>query len=220
MKRREQVASTITPDGLHVELFEHDGEYSIEIDYETLMCSRAPGSEEALASLAAAELEGIPRPHVMIGGLGLGFTVAAAVDAFPPGASVVVVEFFEAIVDWNRKFDFQKNTPLSDPRVSVEVADVFDYLNAAPRPFDAILLDVDNGPEAWCLASNDRLYHDQGLTRIRRALAPDGLLVVWSAVESPAFMKRLDSAGFDARSESVRSRGRKGSRHTLFVARA
>jgi len=199
----------------------HAGDYSIEVDGQPLMSTRAPGSEEALAGLAARELAGNSRPRVLIGGLGLGFTLGAALDAFPRGASVVVVEFFETIVDWNRKFGFESATDrLADPRVVVEVTDVVDYLRDVARPFDAILLDVDNGPDAWCLASNDRLYDRPGLLRIQRALKPGGLLAIWSAEASPAFEKRLSKVGFTARSETVRSRGRKGERHTIFLGRA
>jgi spermidine synthase len=147
--------------------------------------------------------------------------LGAALDVLPTGASVVVVEFFETIVDWNRKFGFESATDrLADPRVVVEVTDVVDYLRDAKRPFDAVLLDVDNGPDAWCLDSNKRLYDGPGLTRIRRALKPGGLLAVWSAEGSSVFEQRLAEAGFTARSESARARGRKGEHHTIFLGRA
>ncbi len=134
---------------------------------------------------------------------------------------MVVVEFFETIVDWNRKFDFESATDrLADPRVVVEVTDVVDYLREVQRPFDAILLDVDNGPDAWCLASNERLYDRPGLIRIRRALKPGGLLAVWSAEGSSVFENRLAEVGFAARSETVRSGERRGGRHTIFLGRA
>ena len=199
----------------------HAGDYYIEVDGRPLMSTWAPGSERALADLAAQELKDNSRPRVLIGGLGLGFTLGAALDVLPRGASVVVVEFFETIVDWNRKFSFESTTDrLADPRVVVEVTDVVDYLRDVKRPFDAILLDVDNGPDAWCLASNARLYDRAGLTRIRRALKPGGLLAVWSAEGSSVFENRLAEVGFAARSEPVRSRGRKGNRHTIFLGRA
>ncbi len=149
----------------------------------------------------------------------MGFTLAAALDVLPLEATVVVAEFFETIVDWNRKFGFESATDrLSDPRVVVEVTDVVDYLRDVKRPFDAILLDVDHGPDAWCLASNDRLYDRPGLLRIQRALKPGGLLAVWSAEGSSVFEKRLAEVGFAARSETVRSRERRGERHTIFLA--
>ena len=220
VKRSELLASTITPDGMQMTLSLHAGDYYIEVDGQALMSTRAPGSEKALADLAARELAGNRRPRVLIGGLGLGFTLGAALDVLPRGASVVVVEFFEAIVDWNRKFSFGSATDrLGDPRVKVEVTDVVDYLRHVERPFDAILLDVDNGPDAWCLASNGRLYDRAGLLRIQRALEPGGVLAVWSAGELPVFEKRLAAVGFTARSEVVRSRGRRGHRHTIFLGR-
>ena len=139
----------------------------------------------------------------------------------PDGAVVVVAEFFETIVDWNRKFDFESATDrLADPRVVVEVTDVVDYLRHVKQPFDAILLDVDNGPDAWCLASNNRLYDRPGLTQIQQALKPGGLLAVWSVAGSSAFEKRLAEVGFAVRSEIVRSRERKGEHHTIFLGRA
>ncbi len=198
----------------------HAGDYYIEVDGQPLMSTRAPGSEKALAEFAGRELAGKSHPRVLIGGLGLGFTLGAALDILPRGASVVVVEFFQTIVDWNRKFGFQSATDrLADPRVVVEVMDVVDYLRNVKRPFDAILLDVDNGPDAWCLASNSRLYDRTGLMRIQHALKPGGLLAVWSAVSSSVFEARLADVGFTARSETVRSRGHKGERHTIFLAR-
>jgi len=215
------LASTITPDGNELTLSMHAGDYYIDVDRQALMSTRAPGSEKAMAELAARELAGNPRPRVLIGGLGLGFTLGAALDVLPRGASVVVVEYFQTIVDWNRKFSFRSETDrLADSRVAVEVSDVVDYLRDVKRPFDAILLDVDNGPDAWCLTSNDRLYDRSGLMRIRRALKPGGLLAVWSAERSPVFESRLADVGFAARSESVRSRGHKGERHTIFLGRA
>lgn len=220
MKPRELEASTTTPDGTRMTLSSHDGDYYIDVDGQELMSTRQPGSEKALAELAASELADRSRPRVLIGGLGLGFTLGAALDVLPPSASVVVVEYFETIVDWNRKFGFESAIDrLADPRVVVEVADVVDYIRSVRQPFDAILLDVDNGPDAWCLRSNDRLYSPGGLERIRRTLLPGGVLAVWSASTSPAFEGRLREAGFTARSEAVRSRGRKGARHTIFLGK-
>jgi spermidine synthase len=221
VKRRELLASTMTPDGKELTLSLHAGDYYIEVDRQGLMSTRAPGSEKEMAALAARELTGNPQPRVLIGGLGLGFTLGAALEVLPPGASVVVVEYFETIVDWNRKFSFRSTTDrLADPRVIVKVTDVVGYLRRVKQPFDAILLDVDNGPHAWCLESNDRLYDRRGLIRIRQALKPGGVLAVWSAEGSPVFESLLAKVGFDARTEVVRSRGVKGERHTIFLGRA
>lgn len=219
MKRRELLASAITPDGMQMTLSLHAGDYYIDVDGQALMSTRAPGSERALADLAVRELGDTSHPRVLIGGLGMGFTLGAALDLLPHGATVVVAEFFKAIVDWNRKFSFESATDrLADPRVVVEVNDVVDCLRHLERPFDAILLDVDNGPEALCLASNNRLYDRSGLIRIQQALNPGGLLAVWSAAESSAFEERLAEVGFSTRSEIVRSRERKGEHHTIFLA--
>ena len=202
-------------------LSQHAGDYYIDLDGQGLMSTRAPGSEKALADLAAQGLTDKSHPRVLIGGLGLGFTLGAVLDVLPSGASVVVVEFFETIVDWNRKFSFESATDrLADPRVVVEVTDVVDYLREVKQPFDAIMLDVDNGPDAWCLASNERLYDRLGLIRIRRALKPGGLLAVWSATGSSVFENRLAEVGFAARSELARSREHRGARHTIFLGRA
>jgi len=220
VKRRELLAETVTPDGERMTLHLHADDYYIEVNGQELMSTRAPGSEKALADLAARETAGNSRPRVLIGGLGLGFTLGAALDVLPRGATVVVAEFFETIVDWNRKFGFESAADrLADPRVVVEVTDVVRYLNKVKRPFDAILLDVDNGPEAWCLASNKRLYDRAGLLRIQRALKPGGLLAVWSAGRAREFLELLTAVGFDASSETVRSRGRRGYRHTIFLGR-
>jgi len=218
VKKNELLASTITPDGMRMTLSQHDGDYYIEVDGQGLMSTRTPGSEKKMAEIAARELADNCDPRVLIGGLGLGFTLGAALDALPGGASVVVAEYFETIVDWNRKFGFESSIDrLADPRVEVVVTDVVRYLRHVKRPFDAILLDVDNGPEAWCLASNEQLYDRSGLIRIRRVLKPGGLLAVWSSEGSSAFENRLDEVGFTVRSEIVRSRERKGERHTIFL---
>ena len=218
MKKSELLASTITPDGMRMTLTLHDDDYYIEVDGQGLMSTRAPGSEKALADIAARELKGNRSPRVLIGGLGLGFTLGAALDALPQEASLVVVEYFETIVDWNRKYGFESaKDRLADPRVGVVVTDVVGYLRRVKQPFDAILLDVDNGPEAWTLASNEGLYDLPGLRRIQRALNPGGLLAVWSSESSLVFEKRLSEVGFRAGSESVRSRENKGERHTILL---
>jgi len=221
MKRSELLASTTTPDGLHMTLSQHSDNYSIEINGQELMSTRAPGSEQALAELAAQELGNTVRPRVLIGGLGLGFTLGAALEALPSSAAVVVVELFETIVDWNRKFAFRSATDrLADPRVQVEVIDIVDYLRTATNPFHAILLDVDNGPGAFTVSSNGWLYGRDGLACLRRTLTPGGVLAVWSAEASRDFERAMTRAGFQARSEAVRSRGRKGEHHTIFVGRS
>lgn len=217
MQPRELLAETATPDGRRMTLSRHAGDHTIEVDGQALMSSRAPGSERALAELAARELS-TPAPSVLIGGLGLGFTLGAALTSFPRKARIVVAELFAPIVEWNRRFEFDPTARLDDRRVKIVVGDVADQL-ARPRAFDAILLDVDNGPGAWTLDSNAGLYDRRGLGKIARALRPGGLLAVWSAEGSPAFLRALANAGYSARAERVRSRGRRGEHHTIFLAR-
>lgn len=219
MKPFEILGSAETRDRQKLTLHRRDGGFFIFLDGEELMATRAPGSERALADLGCQDLPS-KQPRVLIGGLGLGFTLKAALDALPPQATVVVSEAFEAVIEWNRTFlkDLQGGA-LQDRRVSIVQGDVWDQLEEAAT-FDAVLLDVDNGPSAWCLESNGRLYNRAGLERIRRALRPGGVLAVWSAYPGPEFVKLLKKRGFEARSHRARSHAGKGNRHTIFVARA
>jgi spermidine synthase len=221
MKRYEELARTTTRDGVRLTLLQHSEDYYIEIDGATLMSTRAPGSERALAELAVSGLVDIKKPRVLIGGLGLGFTLGAALDGLPRGATVVVAEIFTPVVEWNRKFMFESSKDrLADPRVVLELRDVVDVLREASlTSFDAILLDVDNGPSSFCLESNHRLYNSAGLARIKRALRPGGILAIWSAEPSPPFARKLGKAGFLTETATARARGRKGARHTIFLGR-
>ena len=220
MKPYVELARTKTHDGAQLTLLQHSDDYYIEIDGEPLMSTRETGSECALAELAIRGLTDIKSPRVLIGGLGLGFTLGAALDGLPRSASVVVAELFAPLVEWNRKFCFESSKDrLADPRVVIEVRDVVEVLREASLSFDAILLDVDNGPDAYCLESNHRLYNTEGLARIMKALRPGGILAVWSAGPSPPFPRQLRRAGFLAETAVVRSRGRKGARHSIFLGR-
>jgi spermidine synthase len=220
MKPYEELARATTPDGAQLTLLQHSDDYYIEVDGATLMSTRAPGSERALAELAICGLVNIKGPRVLIGGLGLGFTLGAALDGLPRGAAVVVAEVFAPVVDWNRKFSFESSKDrLADPRVVVELRDVVDVLRETSLTLDAILLDVDNGPDSYCLESNYRLYNSEGLARIKRALRPGGILAVWSAGPSPSFARKLCKAGFLTETTTVRSLGRKGARHSIFLGR-
>jgi spermidine synthase len=220
MKPRRILESVVTPDHRHLVLVEHDGTFSIDVDGKTLMSSREHGSEEELARLAIAAWEGEGAPRVLVGGLGMGYTLRAVLDALPRnGARVEVVELFPSVVAWNRGplADLARR-PLADRRVRVTVADVASHLDGS-RDFDVVLLDVDNGPEEFTLLGNHELYTARGLERIRRSLAPGGVLAVWSTFEDDEFTTRLRRAGFAVTTHRVRARPRKGGRHTIFLAK-
>jgi spermidine synthase len=206
--------------GGELRLVQRGDDFWIMIGANALMSTRLRGSEEALATLACERIAGRPRPALLIGGLGMGFTLRAALDALPRDASLVVAELVPAIVRWARgPMAHIHGGSLDDPRVSVVERDVGDLIAAARSSFDAILLDVDNGPDALSLDTNDRLYDLEGLRRARAALRPGGLLAVWSAAPDPAFTRRLAKAGFAVEEVAVRAHaGRKGAKHMIWLA--
>jgi len=218
MRPFETLHSTRTPDGNRLSLHHRDGEYFIHLDGEELMSTRRTGSESALALLACQKLADRKNPRVLIGGLGFGYTLRAALEVLPTQAEVVVAEIFPAVVEWNREhLEPLHRQTLEDRRVTIRNGNVWELLGDE-QAFDAILLDVDNGPSAWCLSSNSRLYDREGLRRIRESLKPGGVLAVWSADADAAFVKLLGGTGFWARAERVRDHGRKGAHHTVFLA--
>lgn len=210
-----------TPDGGELLLYERAGVFTIRVNGLELMSSLAHGSEEALARAACAALAGRPRPRVLVGGLGMGYTLRAALDHLPGDAVVVVVEVFPAVVEWCRgPLAHLARRPLDDPRVVLEVGDVRAVIERSPAAYDVILLDVDNGPEALTLTSNGRLYSARGLDLMLRCLRPDGVLAVWSAGRDRTFVRRLTWTGFQVAVEETPARGALGGpRHTLFFAR-
>lgn len=219
MRTFDTLARAATPDGRWLTLHHRDGDFYIYLDGEELMSTRATGSEELLAELACRELATRDRPRILIGGLGFGYTLRTALALLPPRAEVLVAEILPAIVDWNRKLlDTVHRRCLEDSRVEIRTGDIWNLL-AGRADLDAILLDVDNGPSAWCLDSNRRLYSPHGLQLIHRSLAAGGTLAIWSAYADDAFAKRLKKGGFEVTVEHVRARGRKGARHTIFLAR-
>ncbi len=209
-----------TPDGTELTLTCHISEYVIEANGQPLMSSRMHGSEDALAVLGCDRARARARPDVLIGGLGMGFTLRAALDVLPAAACVVVAEIVPAVVEWNRgPLSALAQHPLDDPRVRVEEGDVADTLRSNPGRFDAVLLDVDNGPVALTASSNAGLYTDQGIALSRAALKAGGVLAVWSAEETRRFERRLRTAGFQVRRERVRGRLEHGGpRHTIVIA--
>ncbi|HYI00629.1 hypothetical protein [Hyalangium sp.] len=219
MKPWEVLARAPAPDGGEFVLHHRDGEFVIRVRGQELMSSRAHGSEEAMARLASAALGAVPLPRVLIGGLGLGYTLRAMLEGLGADAQVVVAELAEAIVSWNREpLAHLAGRPLEDPRVRVEIADVRRVMRSA-APWHAILLDVDNGPAALTRASNASLYDSPGLAAAHAALAPQGVLVVWSAGPDERFTARLVHAGFTVETHPVRAGKGRGTLHTLFVAR-
>ena len=211
----------IPGDGGELGLYQHGEDFVIKvIGGQDLMSTRTHGSAEALADLTCPEVAERERPRVLIGGLGVGFTLAAALRHLGPDAEVVVAELVPGVVEWNRgRLGEHANHPLLDERVTVYEADVAIILRAEPRSFDAILLDVDNGPEGLTQKGNDRLYSKAGLGLFYEALRSKGMLAVWSAGPDRAFTKRLGQAGFEVEEVVVRAHRGKGARHLIWVAR-
>ncbi len=219
MKPWLELARARADGGGMLSLHRRGDEIVIKVDGELLMSNRQHGSEDALAELGCAGLAG-KAPRVLIGGLGLGYTLRAALAVLGASAQVVVAEIAAPLVAWNRELlgpEFA--TALLDPRVTVEVGDVGALL-AAPAGFDAILYDVDNSPHALTRPANAALYGAAGLARAKRALRPGGRLAVWSAVQDAAFERRLGAAGFRAASHVARARTGAGSRHTIYLGTA
>jgi spermidine synthase len=219
MKPWENIASARAPDGTLLELVRRGDEWVVRAAGRTLMTSRTHGSEQALASFA---LEGRRRPSaVLIGGLGLGFTLRAALDLLPRGSRVVVSELVAELAAWNRgPVAHLTGRPLDDPRVEVRIGDVTDAIADAQEQFDAILLDVDNGPSAPILSANRRLYDAAGIRACRRALRRGGVLAVWSTGPDDGYIAALGRAGLVAEHRRIQTgHGRKGIRHVIFLAR-
>jgi len=195
MKPTLQIASARTPDGELLALFQHDADFSIKVNRQELMTSRAHESELELARLGCQRLLSQQKPTVLIGGLGMGFTLRQALDLLQPGATVVVSELIADVVTWNRTFLGELNQhPLRDPRVVLKIGDVTDLIRKSAQTFDAIMLDVDNGPEALTSAGNDRLYSQTGIETCMRALHAKGCLSIWSGAIDHAFERRLRQA--------------------------
>jgi spermidine synthase len=205
---------------VELRLMRRGAEFSMMLGSSELMNSRLSGSEQALATLACKRLEAVKAPHLLIGGLGMGFTLRAALAALGSEARIMVAELVPAVIAWARgpMADLFGDS-LDDPRASILSADVVDVIRSRPSAFDAILLDVDNGPEGLIRKANDALYNAVGLQAIRRALRPGGVLAVWSSAPNALFSKRLRDVGFDVDEVAVRATARRrGARHVIWFA--
>ena len=205
--------------GKSLALMQKGDEFSIVVDAIELMNSTRGTSEEALAALACARLSHRPDPRVLIGGLGMGFTLRAALAALGPQARVVVAELVPAVTAWARGPLAEVFAGcLDDPRVDLREADVNRLIQSEPAGWDAILLDVDNGPEGLMRRSNDRLYDEWGLKRAEWALRPGGVLGVWSGSPARKFKGRLQRLGFTVEEVRIPASGRSGPRHVVWLA--
>ena len=219
MKPWKLLGQTCTPDGRDMRLSVRDDEHVILVNGKTLMTSRTHGSEEALATVACRHVGTLTQPRVLVGGLGMGFTLRATLDLLPPNAVVTAAELVPAVVEWNLgPLGSLSGHPLRDKRVRVDVGDVRHTLRANPSRFDAILLDVDNGPAAFTATANLGLYDNAGVAAAHAALRAGGALAVWSAWDDRKFEQRLRFHGFVAEVNRVRARLKKGgARHIIFL---
>ncbi|WP_374469520.1 spermidine synthase [Phenylobacterium sp.] len=216
-----QLDAAPIPDGGELRLMRRGSELSIMSGPIELMNSRLSGSEEALATLTCEPLAAAAGPSVLIGGLGMGFTLRAALAVLPASAKVVVAELVPAVVAWARgpMSDLFAGS-LDDPRVTIREGDVAEIIAEARAAYDAILLDVDNGPGGLNRDANDGLYDMRGLAASARALRPGGVLAVWSAVQDAGFVQRLRRSGYVVEEKRVRATGgKRGARHVIWLAR-
>jgi len=203
---------------VELRLMRRGAEFSMMLGQNELMNSRLSGSEEALAALACRRIEAVECPHVLIGGLGMGFTLRAALALLGPEARITVAELVPAVIARGPMANVFADS-LDDPRASILSADVIEVIQSHASAFDAILLDVDNGPEGLIRKANDALYNLEGLKAIRRALRPGGVLAVWSSGPHPLFSGRLRDAGFAVDEVAVRATAkRSGARHVIWFA--
>ena len=220
MTPRELIGTATIPGGEELRLFRRGGDFMIVLDRNELMNSRMSGSEEALATMTCARLPEREAPHLLIGGYGMGFTLRAALAVLGADARVTVAEVVPEIIDWaNGPMRELTARCLDDPRVRLVAGDVAALIGAGRSTYDAILLDVDNGPDGLTRAGNDRLYSARGLAAAKVALKRGGVLAIWSAAPDQAFARRLVQAGF--RTEEVVARARsngKGPRHVIWFA--
>ena len=220
MTPMELIGTAQVPGGQELRLFRRGRDFMILLDRNELMNSRMSGSEEALAVMSCARLEQRHAPHMLIGGYGMGFTLRSALAALGADAQLTVAELVPEIIQWARgpMVDLAAGC-LDDPRVRLIEGDIVAVIAEGSSTYDAILLDVDNGPDGLTRNGNDRLYSMKGLAAAKAALKPGGILAVWSAAPDTAFAKRLSSAGFSVEEAAVRARSNgKGPRHVIWFA--
>jgi spermidine synthase len=217
----EHLATAHAPDGEELRLMRRGDDFMIVLDRNELMNSRMSGSEEALATMTVERLAGRLAQRWLIGGYGMGFTLRAALGVLGPDARLTVAELVPEIIDWARgPMAALANGCLDDPRVHVVLDDVAELIARGRGAYDAILLDVDNGPDGLVRQANDRLYTPAGLAAAKAALTPGGVLAVWSAAPDRAFAARLHKAGFEVDEVTVRAHSNgKGPKHTIWFAR-
>lgn len=220
MVPRELIGTAQIPGGDEMRLFRKGDDFMIVLDRNELMNSRMSGSEEALAVMTCERLKARSTPHILIGGYGMGFTLRAALANLGAGARLTVAELVPQIISWARGPMVKLAAGcLEDPRVELRDGDVRKLIEAAVSQYDAILLDVDNGPDGLTRLGNDKLYSAQGLAAARTALKPGGILAIWSAAADKPFAARLGNAGFDVDEIAVRARSNgKGPKHTIWFA--
>lgn len=212
----------IPNNGGELRLTQRENDFSIRLKGVggELMNSRVHSSELALAELGCAHIQEMQNAKVVVGGMGMGFTLAAALKAVSIDSSVVVAELVPEVIEWNKgPLGECAGRPLDDDRVLIHLGDVAELFTTKQASYDAVLLDVDNGPESFTQADNSRLYSAESLQAIRLALKPGGMLAIWSAWHDPKFTLQLKKASFKVQTKTVRAHKGKGSRHTIYLAR-
>jgi spermidine synthase len=219
MKRLERLGAARTPNGTELVLYRHDGAYLIRADGVELMSTRRHLSEVRLAEVACAPIRDVPNARVLIGGLGLGFTLRAALQALRADAEVVVAELVAEVIAWNADpaYDLSAEA-MRDPRVRVLQTDVVDVLRSRPASFDAIMLDTDNGPAGMLMSESVRLYAAHGVATTVAALRAGGTVAYWSVGDDPRFLHALQRGGLAVETLRVRAHDTAGPVHTIYVA--
>jgi spermidine synthase len=219
MKPHEKLGVARTPNGTLITLYRHDGDYLIVADGVELMSTRRHLSEDTLAELACTPLRNVPAARVLIGGLGLGFTLRSALRLLRHDATLTVAELVAEVIEWNADPGFGLSVDaLQDPRVRVVHDDVIAVIRRSAATFDAIMLDTDNGPDGMLISENRSLYSAAGVSATVAALRDGGSIVYWSVADDPRFVTTLRKAGLAVKSVRVRAHGKKGPMHTLYVA--